>query len=404
MKFLHDIPNPKGKTILVRADLDEPHDGETLRDDYRIRQALPTIQYLLEHDAKVIVISKIGRPKKSFDPEQTLAPAAKRFAELLNRPFVSIDADLTNASAAGVLFFTGDIRKPDQIVMVKDAPQHSLIVLENIRFYPEEENCDPNFAALLASLGDYYVNDAFAMSHRTEASVSMLPKLLPAFAGLELEKELAALRKLTTMQANPYIAIMGGAKISDKIETIRTLATVADQVLIGGALANLFLKAKGFEIGVSYCELDKISLAEELLRNFKDKIVLPKDVIVSDPSKQHIAIVSSDSVKPDQAIYDIGPKTILAYARVIKTAKKLVWNGPLGLFEDRSFSTGTMSIGRVFASRCQGFAYGVAGGGDTLEAINIAQIADQMDFVSTGGGAMLDFLAGKTLPGVAALE
>ncbi len=403
MKFLHDIPNPNGKTVLLRADLDEPHDGVNLLDDYRIRQALPSIQYLLDHGAKVIVISKIGRPKKSFDPEQTLAPAAKRLAELLQRPLLSLDRDLAGTDTANVLFFTGDIRKPEELAMVKDAPQKALVVLENIRFYPEEENCDPEFAKLLASLGDYYVNDAFAMSHRSEVSVSMLPKLLPAFCGLELEKELAALRKLTTLKAKPYIAVMGGAKISDKVETIRQLAQDADQVLIGGALANLFLKAKGFEIGLSFCELDKISLAEELLRNYKDKIVLPIDVIASDASKEHIAILSSDSVHPDQAIYDIGPKTILAFSEAIKSAQKLVWNGPLGLFEESPFSMGTMSIGRIFASRCQGFAYGVAGGGDTLEAINQAQIADQLDFVSTGGGAMLDYLAGKTLPGVAAL-
>lgn len=403
MKFLHDIPNPNGKTVLLRADLDEPHTGGQLLDDYRIRQSLPSIQYLLDHGAKVIVISKIGRPKKSFDPEQTLAPAAQRLADLLGRPMATLDADLAQSDVAPVLFFTGDIRKPEELAMVKDAPQHTLVVLENIRFYPEEENCDPDFAALLASLGDYYVNDAFAMSHRSEVSVSMLPKLLPAFAGLELEKELNALKKLTTLKVSPYIAIMGGAKISDKVETIRTLAAEADQVLIGGALANLFLKAKGFEIGLSFCESDKIALAEELLRNFKDKIVLPTDVIVSDQSREHIAIVSSDSVKPDQAIYDIGPKTILAFSTYIKSAKKMVWNGPLGLFEEQRFSTGTMSIGRIFAGRCQGFAYGIAGGGDTLEAINQAQIADQLDFVSTGGGAMLDYLAGKTLPGVAAL-
>jgi phosphoglycerate kinase len=403
MKFLHDIPNPNGKTVLLRADLDEPHDGETLLDDYRIRQSLPSIQYLLDHGAKVIVISKIGRPKKSFDPLQSLAPAARRLAELLNRPMATSDADLGNGDTGSVMFFTGDIRKPEDLAMVKDAPQHALVVLENIRFYPEEENCDPNFAALLASLGDFYVNDAFAMSHRSEVSVSMLPKLLPAFCGMELEKELNALQKLTTMHSKPYIAIMGGAKISDKVETIRALAQDADQLLIGGALANLFLKAKGFEIGLSFCESDKLSLAEELLRNFKDIIVLPTDVIVSDMSKEHIAIVSADSVKPDQAIYDIGPKTILAFSNAIKTARKMVWNGPVGLFEEQQFSTGTMSIGRIFAARCQGFAYGVAGGGDTLEAINQAQIADQLDFVSTGGGAMLDYLAGKTLPGIAAL-
>jgi phosphoglycerate kinase len=404
MKTISDIGGLDKKTVLLRADLDEPHDGQRLLDDYRIRKALPTIQYLLDHGATVIIISKLGRPKKSFDPEQTLAPVAESLAGLLKRMLVSAETDIPAFAENRLVFFTGDIRKPENIKAIKSLPQGSLVLLENIRFYPEEENCDPEFAKNLASLGDTYVNDAFAMDHRNEVSVSMLPKLLPAYAGFELVKELQALQRVVTMEAKPFIVIMGGAKISDKIETIRNLAPQADAVLIGGALANLFALAKGLPIGLSFCERDKVDLAADLLKNYVDKIVLPIDVIVSDASKEHISIISADSVLPEQGVYDIGPKTILEFSNRIRGARKMIWNGPLGLFEDRQFATGTMSIARMFASRCQGAAYGIVGGGDTLEAVNQAGIADQVDFVSTGGGAMLEFLAGHKLPGVEALD
>jgi phosphoglycerate kinase len=403
MKTIREIGGLNKKTVLLRADLDEPHNGKNLLDDYRIRKSLPSIQYLLERGATVIIISKIGRPKKSFDPEQTLAPAAECLAKLLKRRVVTTDSSLPAFAENRLIFFTGDIRKAENLAALKDLPQRSLVLLENIRFYPEEENCDPEFAKNLASLGDTYVNDAFAMDHRNEVSVSMLPKILPGYAGLELSTELQALNRVMTMEVKPFIIIMGGAKISDKVETIKNLAPQADAVLVGGALANLFLLAKGMEIGLSFCEHDKVELAADLLKNYPDKIILPIDVIVSDASKVHTSIISADSVLPEQGIYDIGPKTILEFSNQIHNARKMVWNGPLGLFEEHQFATGTMSVARMFAARCQGAAYGLAGGGDTLEAINQAAIADQVDFVSTGGGAMLEYLAGHKLPGVEAL-
>lgn len=404
MKTVQDIPQLNSKVVVVRADMDVPHDGDVLRDDYRIRQSMPTIKYLLEHGAKVIVLSKIGRPKKSFDPAESLAPAAKRLAELLEYSYVATADVMPAAAPKQLVFLSGDIRNADIQAGVKSAPQGSLTVLENIRFYPEEENCDPGFAKMLASLGDVYVNEAFAMDHRAEVSVSMLPKIIPGYAGFQLAREVQAMDKVMTLPSRPFIAIMGGAKISDKIETIRNLAQQADAVLIGGALANLFQLAKGYDIGVSYCEKEKVALAAELLRNFKDKIHLPTDAVAAfaDGSTPHIAGVTA--LKPDEGMFDIGPETILEYATIIKTAKKLVWNGPLGKFEEKQFSTGTMSVARVFAGRCKGFAYGVVGGGDTIDAINQAGIADQIDFVSTGGGAMLEYLAGKKLPGIIALQ
>ena len=404
MKKVNDISGLNSKTVLIRTDMDEPHDGDVLRDDYRIMRALPSLEYLIGHGAKIIILSKIGRPQLSFDPKESLFPAVKRLAELLKKDLVVAETEIPPYSENNVIFFKGDIRKKDNQDMVKSAPQKSIIVLENMRFYHEEENCDQDFAKMLASLGDVYVNDAFAMAHRNEVSVSVLAKIMPAYIGLEMDLELKALDHVMTMNAKPFVVVMGGAKISDKVETIRNLAAEADAILIGGALANLFLLAKGMDIGMSYCESDKVELAAELLRNYKDKIHLPTDAIVSDKDMENISIVSVDSLHPEQGIYDIGPKTILEFSTIIKTAKKMIWNGPLGKFEEKKFSTGTLSIARIFAARCQGFAYGVVGGGDTLEAINAAGIADQIDFVSTGGGAMLEYLAGHNLPAVDALK
>lgn len=403
----------QGKTVLLRADFDVPRKNGTLEDDYRIRMSLPTIKFLQEHGAKIIILSKTGRPKAGADAfngtnPDSLLPATERLGELLSKKVVNCRSRLPDYGIDHIIFFGGDIRKAESVELIKSVPAKDILVLENMRFYEEEKKCDPDFAKKITSLGDIYVDDAFAMVHRSEVTISELPKYMPAFAGLNLEKEIAAMHRILDIKENPFLVLMGGVKISDKIGAIKNLGKDADKILIGGGLANLFLKVKGYEIGKSVCETDKSDLALELLRNFKDKLLLPEDVIAAkvalDGSFENPRIVSADGVNSDEAILDIGPKSILAFANLIKEAQKMVWNGPMGFFENKTFSNGTMSIARIFASKCKGRAYGLVGGGDTLAAIHQAKVEDQIDFISTGGGAMLDFLAGEDLPGVKALQ
>lgn len=366
--------------------------------------SLATIQFLRQQGAKVIVISKIGRPK-GWDNSETLFPAAKRVADLLSLKLVSSDDSLPEYHGVPhFVFFTGDIRKKENRELLKRSPVHDIILLENIRFYDEEAQCDRGFGKLLAELGDMYVNDAFAVSHRSETSVTLLPELLQAYAGLNLEKEITAMQKVLQLKANPFVLIMGGIKISDKIAALKNLGASADSILIGGGLANLFFAARGYEIGKSKVELEKIGLAEEILRNYKSKLVLPVDVVVSREDYSGVRVCKPTEVKKDEAIYDIGPKTVLEFSKDIKSAKKMVWNGPLGVSKVKSFANGTMSIALLFASKCDKDCFGLIGGGDTLQAVSEAKVIEQISFVSTGGGAMLEYLGGDQLPGIKALN
>ena len=403
MHFIREQKNLKGKSILLRADFDDPHDGSRLLDDYRIKASTETINFLRQQGAKIIIVSKTGRPK-GFDAAESLFPAAQRLAELLDLKLVVYKDRLPEYDIKHLIFFTGDIRKEQDWQALKKSPDKDIILLENIRFYSEEEGLDYDFAKSLAGLADIYVDDAFAMAHRNEVTTSLLPEFMPGFAGLRVEKELKALDKLLTLKANPFIIMMGGAKITDKVGAIKKLGKSADKILIGGGPANLFFFAKGIEIGKSICEKDKVDLAKEITRNFKDKIVLPLDVLVakSDFADPHFCDI--DAVKKNEAIFDIGPKTILEFAKHIKAAKKMVWNGPMGQFEIKTFSHGTMAIAQLYASKCKASSYGVVGGGDTVSALAEAGVLDQIDFVSTGGGAMLDYLAGEKLPALVALE
>jgi len=403
MKFISQHKNLKGKTVLLRADFDDPHQGGRLLDDYRIRMSTETIKFLHQRGAKVIVVSKTGRPD-GFDVSESLMPEARRLADLLNKKLVVVKDRLPEYDLNHIIFFPGDIREQKNIDLIKKVHPKDLVVLENIRFYQEEQNLDRKFAKSLASIADLYVDDAFAMAHRNEVTTAVLPELLPGFAGLRLEKEIKALDKLLTSRTHPFLVLMGGAKISDKVGAIKSLGRHADKILIGGGPANLFLLAKGYEIGKSICEKDQLKLAKELWRNFKDKLILPVDVLVAKPDFSDPHFVGVDQVKKDQAIFDIGPKTILEFAMQIKTAKKMVWNGPMGHYEIKNFSHGTFAIAELFASKCQRNCYGVAGGGDSVSALTRAKVLDQIDFVSTGGGAMLDYLAGEKLPALEALE
>jgi phosphoglycerate kinase len=376
----------------LRADLDAPHANGEILDGFRIRQALPTIKFLQSKDAKIVIISKTGKPKGEVTPAESLAPIAKHLVKLLGNP---------------VDFLSNDLREQKTLDKIKEIP-NGIILLENIRFYPEELSDDVNFAKELAQLGDVYVDDAFAMVHRNETSVAALPRFLTSYAGLNLEKEVKNLQKVLDSKRHPFVIIMGGAKISDKVGTIKNLGRDADYILLGGGPANLFFFAKGFEIGKSICEKESVEVANELLRNFKDKIILPVDVVVAqkkeDGSFDKVRVCKPDEVKSSESILDIGPQTILEFSKRIKKAKKIVWNGPMGLFENKTFSHGTRTIALIFAAQCKGDAFCVAGGGDTLEAIHQSKVFEQVDFVSTAGGAMLDFLAGENLPGLKALN
>lgn len=389
--------------MLLRADLDAPREGNKVLDDSRIKASVSTIKYLTDQGAKIVVVSKNGRPE-GWQEEYTLKPIAEYLAKLLSKNFVSTK-EYSDQYFNEVVFFEGDIIKDGAVDIVKRLSQKNIVILENIRFYKQEEEPSPVFAKYLSSLGEIFVNDAFAMMHRNEASVSLIPKYLPSFAGLNVEKELNALNKLLTLKANPFTVIIGGAKISDKIGAIKNLGKRAEHILVGGGPANLFFLTQGFEIGGSLCEKEEIDVAKDLMRNYKQKLVLPVDVVVA-KSKDHsqARVCKPEQVSKDEAILDIGPQTTLLFSKIVKESKKMVWNGPMGLFEEKQFSHGTMSLALIFAARCNGYAYGVVGGGDTLDALNKAKVLDQIDFVSTAGGATLDFLAGENLPGLKALE
>ena len=409
MQYIRENKNLEGKTVLLRADLDAPHEGANILNDYRIRMALATIEFLYGQGAKVIILSKTGRPKTSADwasrdLSESLKPAAELLAQLLHKKPLATASKIPVYDAGQLVFFTGDIRLKENQEIIKNAAQKDIILLDNMRFYPEEEGCDREFGKVLASLGDLYVNDAFAVSHRAETSVTVLPTLLPAYAGLNLENEIKSLDKVLKIATRPFVLIMAGIKISDKIGILRNLGKSADAILIGGGLANLFFKVKGYEIGKSRVETEKADLAEELLRNYKESLILPVDVVVAKPDFSGVRVCAPIEVKSDEVIFDIGPETILEYSRYIKTAQKMVWNGPMGFFEQKQFSNGTKSIALIFASKCDENCFGVVGGGDTLEAIEAAKVGQHISFISTGGGAMLEYLAGETLPGIAALN
>lgn len=386
----------------MRADLDVPREESKVLDDSRIKAAIPSIDYLFKQGAGLVIISKSGRPK-GWQEEYSLKPIAEYLAKLLSKNFVSTK-EYSDQYFNEVVFFESDITKEGAVEIVKKLSKKNIVILENLRFYTQEEEPSPAFAKLLASLAEIFVNDAFAMMHRNEASISLLPKYIPSFAGLNVEKELNALNKLLTLQANPFTVIIGGAKISDKVGAIKNLGKSARYILVGGGPANLFFLSQGFEIGKSLCEKEELDVASDLMRNYKGKIVLPVDVVVAKAiDHEQVRVCKPTEVLKDEAILDIGPQTTLLFSKIVKESKKMVWNGPMGLFEEKKFSHGTMSLALIFAARCKGFAYGIVGGGDTLDALNQARLLEQIDFVSTAGGATLEYLAGESLPGLKAL-
>ena len=380
----------KGKRVFVRADFNVPLDGDRITDDTRIRSALPTIQYLLENDAKVILASHLGRPKGKVVEKYSLAPVAKHLSELLGRDVVKAD----------------DCIGPAVQELALKLPPGEVLLLENLRFHAEEEKNDPAFAKELASLAEVYVNDAFGTAHRAHASTAGIAAYLPAAAGFLLEKELKFLGEALENPQRPFVAILGGAKVSDKIGVIQNLLGKVDKLLIGGGMSYTFLKARGLEIGKSLLEADKMDLARQLEEEAKARgveLLLPVDVVVADEFSEtaNRKAVSVEEIPADWEGMDIGPKTIELFQKALAGAKTVVWNGPLGVFEMEPFSTGTKAIAEALANLTD--ATTIIGGGDSAAAVEQLGYADKITHISTGGGASLEFLEGKELPGVAAL-
>lgn len=385
----------KGKKAIVRVDFNVPMsktEKGTIADDVRIRAALPTIHYLLENGATVILLSHLGRPKGEANPDFTLEPVAKRLSELLEKP---------------VEFIASDKVIDDEVKeKVKNLPDGSLALLQNTRYRAEEEKNDPDFSKELASLGDLYVNDAFGTSHRAHASNVGLASNLPSALGFLVEKEVDSMANMLEDPKRPFVSIMGGAKVSDKIGVIENLLEKIDTLLIGGGMAYTFLKAQGYEIGRSLLEEDKIDLSLELMEKAKQKgvnIVLPMDVVIAKEidANAETKIVDVAEIPADMEGLDIGPKTRKKFAEEISRAKTVVWNGPMGVFEVAPFAAGTEAVAKALADSD---AVSIVGGGDSALAIEKAGLNDKITHVSTGGGASLELLEGKELPGIAAIE
>ena len=375
----------RGKRVFIRVDFNVPlaPGGQEITSDKRIRASLPTIQYALDQGAGVILASHLGRPKGKPNAEMSLKPVAARLSELLKKP-VAMAPDCVGPEVEAMLPKPGDV-----------------LLLENLRFHAEEEKNDKEFAKQLAKLADLYVNDAFGSAHRAHASTEGMIEFVPqAAAGLLMDKELEYLGKAVKNPDRPCIALLGGAKVSDKIEVIQNLLKVVDTLLIGGAMAYTFLKAKGEPIGRSLVEDDKLELAKELMATSGAKLKLPSDHVIASELKAGAANEVVTTIPDGKIAVDIGPATVAAYSDVLRTAKTIIWNGPMGVFEMPPFDAGTVALAKAVAASG---AVSVVGGGDSEKAIKSAGVADKITHISTGGGASLEFLGGIELPGVAAL-
>jgi len=379
-----------GKKVLVRVDFNVPMEDGNITDDKRIRAALPTVQHLVNQGARVILCSHLGRPKGKVVDELRLDPVAQRLSELLGKEVRKVD----NCIGPGVKAAADEMQNGD------------VLLLENLRFHPGEEENDADFARELASLAEVYVNDAFGAAHRAHASTAGVADYLPAAAGFLMQKEIGTMGQALENPDRPFVAILGGAKVSDKIGLIRNLFNKVDTLLIGGGMAYTFLKAKGYEVGKSLLDEERISLAKELIDEAKTKgvdLLLPEDVVVADAfeADANTREVAVDGIPADWMGLDIGPETRKMFAGVIAGAKTVVWNGPMGVFEMDKFAAGTTAIARALA---ESDAVTIIGGGDSAAAVEKAGFSERMTHVSTGGGASMEFLEGKELPGVAALS
>ncbi len=380
-----------GARALVRVDFNVPIKNGKITDDTRIRATLPTIKNLLESNARIILMSHLGKAKGAVDPQFSLKPAADRLAELL--PGVSVK-------------FAPDCIGGEVKTLVESLNAGEILLLENLRFHKGEEANDPEFAKQLAAWGDIFVNDAFGTAHRAHASTEGVTKFLsPAIAGFLMEKEIAIIGKALSNPERPFYALIGGAKVSSKIEVLENLLKIVDKLVIGGGMAFTFLKAQGVEVGKSLVEKDKLEVAKDIIKKAKElnkEIILPTDAVIAAEMKEESpeSIVDINSIPPDMAGYDIGPKSIEYFKSVLKDAKTIIWNGPMGVFEVNKFAKGTFEVAKLLSEMK---ATTIVGGGDSVAAVEKAGVADKMTHVSTGGGASLEFMEGKVLPGVAAL-
>lgn len=388
-KSVRDV-DVKGKRVFVRVDFNVPLENGKITDDTRIRETLPTIKYLVEHGAKVILASHLGRPKGEFVDSMRLTPVAGRLSELLGKPVAKADEAIGDAVKA-------------QIAQLKEG---DVLLLENVRFYKGEEKNDPELSKAFAELADLFVNDAFGAAHRAHSSTAGIAEFLPAVSGLLMEKELDVLGKALSNPDRPFTAIIGGAKVKDKIDVINNLIQLADTIILGGGLCFTFLKAQGYEVGKSLIDEEKVELAKGFIEKAKERgvaLLLPVDVVAADQFAADANAVTCDvnAIPADYMGLDIGPKTSAIYADAIKKSKLVVWNGPMGVFEMDKFAEGTKAVG-VACAETEG--YTVIGGGDSAAAVEKFNLASKMDHISTGGGASLEFMEGKALPGVVALN
>ena len=382
----------RGKRSLVRADFNVPLDAaRSITDDSRIRAAIPTIQYLLERGARPIILSHLGRPKGKANPEYSLEVVAARLQDLLGTP----------------VNFLATTDSPDALQRSLSLPAGECLLLENTRFLAGEEANDSDLSRTLGKLGDVFVNDAFGTAHRAHASTAGITEFLrPAVAGLLMQRELQYLGESLTGAHHPFVAVLGGSKISGKIDVIEALLPKVDAILIGGAMACTFFRAKSLETGRSLVEEDRVEMARELLDISGTRIILPHDAIVAPstetPLRAHAVRVNS--IPSDEAMLDIGPETAQSYSRAIASAKTVLWNGPMGVFETPAFASGTQAIAKAMADATTHGALTIVGGGDSAAAVSQAGLSSKMSHVSTGGGASLEFLEGKPLPGIDALD
>jgi 3-phosphoglycerate kinase len=392
IRTLNDLNLPRGARVFYRVDYNVPIEGDRISDATRIEETLPTLEYLRERQARVVIASHMGRPKGQRNPKYSLAPVREKLAQL----------------TAAIVHWSDDCAGPEAERRAHDLENGAILLLENLRFHAGEEADDAEFAQQLRKLADYYVNDAFGASHRAHASIDALPRLFGderSAGGLLLARELQFLEKITNVSERPFVALLGGAKIAGKIEPLEALVKLADTVLIGGGMANTFLAARGVKMGASLVDRESMDVARRILNgSARAEVVLPADLVVADDleaPREIASVETSEGLRADQKAFDIGARTIDLYAAKVAAARVVFWNGPMGVFEKEPFAKGTLAMARAIAGAN---ATTVVGGGESVEAVKASGYAGRISHISTGGGASLEFIAGAKLPGVEVLR